>query len=158
MSEIKTGQELILENVLSFRSKMTPDRVQDKMTDIGRYLKNNNVKNNGTLVTTSFSVEIIDGKQVIDMEILIPVDKKPVDLNGYRYKERFHLVNALYLKHIGNPQLIQDSYNLLQHYMEDNKLQPITGGYNVTVKKPGQNGPVDEMETDIYIGINPNSL
>ena len=92
------------------------------------------------------------------MEILVPMDK-PIELSGeYKLKKVFHLVNAVYARHIGNPNLLQNTYNNMMQYINENELSPITSGYNVNVKELQQGDSMDEMIVDIYIGVNPSVL
>ncbi|MDR1329151.1 MAG: AraC family transcriptional regulator, partial [Oscillospiraceae bacterium] len=60
--------------------------------------------------------------------------------------------------HTGNPAGIQSTVNELLAYIQQNGLQPITSGYNVTVKEAKTPLEVDEMVVDIYLGISPNIL
>ena len=71
------------------------------MQNIGKFLEQNNIKKNGPIVTATFAVEQSSGQPLLDMEIMVPMDK-PVELTGeYRLKEAFHLVNAVYARHKG---------------------------------------------------------
>ncbi len=55
---IEEGKELKMENVLSLRKKMRQADVQQEMLKIGEFLKKNNIKKNGPIVTATFSVEV----------------------------------------------------------------------------------------------------
>ncbi len=158
MAKIEYGKELKLENVLSLRKKMAQSEIQSEMMKIGKLLEEKQVKKNGPVVTTTFSMEQVNGQPLLDMEIFVPMDRK-VDIDGeYRVKEVFHLLNAVYARHEGNPNLLQNTYNEMIKYVQDNGLQQITGGYNVNVKdlKPGDS--IEDMVMDVYIGVSPNKL
>lgn len=92
------------------------------------------------------------------MEILVPIDRQVELIGEYRLKKVFHLVNAVSIRHHGDPNLLQNSYNELMAYLRENGLQQITSAYNVNVNdlQPGQS--LDEMIIDVYIGINPSIL
>ncbi|QEN03560.1 hypothetical protein EW093_02205 [Thiospirochaeta perfilievii] len=92
------------------------------------------------------------------MEILIPIKHSVKIDNTYLLKKEFHLTNAIFKKHVGNPNLIQNTYNEMNTYIQVNGLQPITSGYNISVKDQTHGISVDEMEIDVYIGVNPNKL
>jgi len=47
--EIKENQELIMENVLSFRGKVTQQQMQEEMVKIGQVLQKLGVQKNGQL-------------------------------------------------------------------------------------------------------------
>ena len=158
MAQIETGKELKLDNVLSLRKKMTQMEIQQEMMKIGKFFEEIGIKKNGPVVTATFAMEQNGGQPLLDMEILIPMDKK-VSLDGeYILKEKFHLVNAVYAKHIGNPNLLQNTYNQLMAYINDNKLHQITVAYNAQVKDMKLGDSIDDMVMDVYIGVNPSIL
>lgn len=66
------------------------------------------------------------------------------------------MVNAVVVKHIGNPNSLQISCEELNQYIINNQLNPITVGYNVTKKVDKIN--LENTEIDVYVGINPNYL
>jgi len=84
---------------------------------------------------------------------------KRVELEGeYRVKDLFHLVNAVYARHEGNPATLQGTYNEMMAYMQKNQLQQITVGYNVNVKDMLPGMSIDELVMDVYIGVNLSML
>lgn len=97
MLTIEKNRELKLENLLYLRKRMTAQEMNKEMTHIGQ--------------------------QIMDIEIMIPLDKKVALPAPYGFKEVFHLVHAIYARHMGNPATIQNTYNQLMHYMKENQLQ-----------------------------------
>lgn len=132
--------------------------VEKEMQKIGVYLQKNNSKKAGPLITTTFNIENIDGEQLLDMEILVPIDKEIEVLEKYQFKKKFHLLNAVYARHEGNPKFLQETYNKLMKYIQINNLVQITSAYNVNVKDPTSAEDFDDMVIDIYIGVSPNIL
>ena len=158
MTVIETGKSLGLENVLSLRKKMTQPEVQQEMIRIGQYLKEKGIKKNGPVVTATFAMEQVEGQPLLDMETLVPMDKQ-VDLGGeYRLKKVFHLVNAVYARHEGNPNLLQNTLNQVVQYMRDHGLRQITTAYNVNVKELRSGESPESMVVDVYIGLDPSTL
>lgn len=104
---IKENQQLILENVLSFRDKMTQQQMQKEMVKIGQLLKRLDVRKNGPIVTATYSVEQIGNEQVMDIEILISLDRKVELPKEYTLKPIIKIVNALYIRHEGHPARLQ---------------------------------------------------
>ena len=158
MTVIETGKSLRLENVLSLRKKMTQPEVQQEMMKIGQYFQEKGIKKNGPVVTATFAVEQVDGQPLLDMEILVPMDKQ-VDLGGeYRVKIVFHLVNAVYARHEGNPNLLQGTLNEMVKYIHEHGLRQINAAYSVNVRelKPGDS--LEDMVADVYIGVDPSTL
>ena len=158
MTVIETGKSLRLENVLSLRKKMTQPEIQQELMKIRQYFGEKGLKKNGPVVTATFAVEQVDGQPLFDMEVLVPMDKQG-ELDGeYRLKRVFHLVNAVYARHEGNPNLLQGTLNEMVKYIKVQGLRQITAAYNVSVKelKPGDN--FEGMVVDIYIGLDPSTL
>lgn len=155
---VEQGRELRLENVLSLRKKMDRSEINVEMMKIGKWVNDNGLKKAGPIVTATFGVENVDNQQILDMEILVPIDRAAESSGEYRFKEVFHLVNAIYAQHKGNPALLQNTYNKMVAYLQDNRLQQITAAYNVNVSElqPGQS--LDEVIVDVYIGVNPSIL
>jgi hypothetical protein len=152
MIKIEEGKELIYENVISFRGVMTQVEMQDRMQKIGKLVQDNQLTLSGKVTTTTFA---IDPSSKFDMEILVPVDRAlelPVE---YKFKKEFKLFNAVYARHVGNPALINSTYEAMNKYVEDKELIRISSGYNVTVNESSN---MDDFIIDVYIGVNSNIL
>lgn len=155
---IETGKELIFENVLSLRKKMTQMQIQEEMLKIQEFLKQHNLAKNGPVTTATYAIDQNGGNPILDMEILIPLDKEFEASGDYVFKKLFHLVNAVCIHHEGNPAQLQNTYNELNSYIMQNNMSPITAGYNVTVSEPKPGESLDDFKVDVYIGINPSVL
>ncbi|NLM98352.1 MAG: AraC family transcriptional regulator [Halanaerobiaceae bacterium] len=153
-----TNKELKMDNILSLRKKLKQNELSDEINMIHNYLAENRIKRAGPLVTAIFNVEQVNGEQIIDIEILAPMDKKNGLPEKYNFKEKFYLTNAVYARHEWNPAFLQETYNKLIKYINDNNLQQITPAYNVYINEFSSINDLDEMIIDIYIGINPNIL
>lgn len=158
MLDIKEGQELKLENVLSLRKKMTREELQQEMVKIGNFMQQNNLKKSGPVVTTTLSIDQTGTSPILDMEIIVPLDKEFSFSEPYRMKKVFHLKNAVYVRHEGDPQLLQNTLNSMVQYIQNKNLQQITPAYNVTVSEPKPGEGIDKLIIDAYIGVNPSVL
>lgn len=158
MAIVEAKKEFKLENVLSLRKKMTQEEINSEMMKIGKLFQDNGIKKAGPVVTVTFAMETKNGQPLLDMEILIPMDKKVELPTEYVFKPVFHIVNAVYARHEGNPANIQNTYNDMLAYINQNKLQQITAGYNVQLKDMLPGMTPDEMIIDVYIGVSPNIL
>jgi effector-binding domain-containing protein len=144
-------------NLLSLRKKMTQQDLQTEIIKIQKYLQIKSLNKIGPLITATFAVDQAI-TPVMDMEILIPIDKEFLSEGEYKFKKEFHMINALKIEHHGNPIQLQNTYNELNKYILENNLQPITAAYNVTVRDAMDISEIDNVQIDIYIGINPNIL
>ena len=72
---IEQGRELRIENVLSLRKKVVQNELNNEMAKIGIFLNDNSLKKVGPIVTATFAVDAVNGQPLLDMEILVPIDK-----------------------------------------------------------------------------------
>ena len=113
---VRKDQELILENVLSFRGKVTQQQIQVEMMKIGQLLQKLGVQKNGPTTTATYAVEQLGNEQLMDVELLIPLDR-PIQLpSEYTFKPIIKIVNALSIRHEGHPIKLQESINKLNEY------------------------------------------
>jgi effector-binding domain-containing protein len=153
-SGILENQELLMTNVLSFRKTLTAMDFQRETERIGMFVGSSGLTKTGPTVTATFAVE----GQVMDIEILIPLDKPFTPPEGCTFKAEFRLINAVVIRHTGNPSTLQESCDKLMAYVQERGLQPITCGYNVTGREALTPLEIDQMIVDVYIGISPNIL
>lgn len=154
---IETGQELYLNNLLSFRKQLTQAEVQKEIADIESFIKENGLTIVGPKISTTYSVTQAM-TPTMDIEILIPVDKKITETDRYKLKKEFKLTNCLKTSHKGNPMTFQNTIMELQKYIEENKLIPISTLYTVTIKDAKTQEELDNFHSDAYISISPNVL
>ncbi|MDR0906632.1 MAG: AraC family transcriptional regulator [Oscillospiraceae bacterium] len=155
---IKENQEFRLTNLLSFRGKMSAAELQEISHRINTFIELGGYKKTGPTVSCTFSVEPQGSEQLIDMEILVPLDREFTPPEGCTRKPEFLLTNAVTIRHIGNPAGLQETAEQLVAYIQSRELTPVTAGYNVAVQDAKTPLEIDNMIVDIYLGINPNIL
>jgi len=122
MADIETNKSIILENLLSLRKKMLSTEINEEMIKISKLFAANGIKKAGPIVTTTFAVL---ENNVLDMEILVPMDKIFELPNEYKFKPKFKLTNAIYARHCGNPAFLQEVCNEMVEFISRNGLQQI---------------------------------
>jgi len=154
MFEIEMGKELLLENLITFRGFVTQNEMSQVLEEIEEILQKNDLQRKETPVTVTYEMK----EELIDIEILIPVegDLSKINNDKFRVKNKIRIVNAVVIHYIGNPNELQVAYNELNKYIFDNGLNVITAGYNVTKKVSSLD--INNTEIEIYVGINPNIL
>lgn len=152
MIEIKEGQKLEVNNLLSFRGKVKQDEIEKIGKDMESYIERLDAKKVDNPITATFLLE----NDLIDFEILIPINKKIVSSEKYVFKEKLKITNAIVGIHRGNPDLIQNTLNELNQYILENKILPITVGYSVIKNVELTN--LNETVIYYYLGINSNIL
>ena len=156
--EIQTNQLYEMKNVISYRAKMTQKEMNIAMNRLMTLINDNGLTQSGYITTSTFSIEKAGNTELIDIEILCPVDKICRLPQEYTFKPVFRLANAVKITHKGDPVNLQETANLLISYINENKLTPITSMYNVTVREPKSPVDVDNMVVDMYIGVSDNIL
>ena len=158
MNEITENVALEMTNVLSYRNKSTQKQLVMVSKEIEELLKNNNAKKVGANVSVTFAIDTTGLEPMLDVEILIPIDKTIFVSAPYTIKPVFRLRNAVKIRHKGNPALLQNTANELMEYIKNKGLIPITAGYNVTIQEISSPTDVDSLIVDIYVGVSDNIL
>lgn len=158
MNEITENVALEMTNVLSYRNKSTQKQLVMVSKEIEELLKNNNAKKVGASVSVTFAIDTTGLEPMLDVEILIPIDKTISVSAPYTIKPVFRLRNAVKIRHKGNPALLQNTANELMEYIKNKGLIPITAGYNVTIQEISSPTDVDSLIVDIYVGVSDNIL
>ena len=157
----KDMMTLQMKNVLSFRGKLDQKGLNDKRQEMYDIIKQLGVHPIYPEITTNFGSEQTENGLLIDMEILIPLDKDishevaVMNKEGLRFKPKFQLVNAVCISHVGNKEKIEDCLKELNKYMKVRNMRPITNQYSVPRKNPEN---PDEIIMDILVGVDPNIL
>jgi effector-binding domain-containing protein len=156
---IQENQELRMANVLSFRKKAAMAVFQDEISRITEFVNEGRFTKSGSTATVTYSVETDgDGAQLLDMEVLMPLNEPFSPPDGCVCKPAFRLMNAVKIRHEGNPAGLQSTANELLAHIRQKGLQPITPVYNVTVKEARTPLEADGMIVDMYLGVSPNIL
>ena len=121
------------------------------MLKIGQVFKDLGVRKNGSITTATYAVEQVANEQAMDIEILIPMDRKIKLPNEYTFKPIIKIVNALCIRHKGHPGGLQDTINRPNSYILEHKKQVITATYNVTVKDAMSQEELNDMIIDVYV-------
>ncbi len=151
-------ETLELKNVLSYRGKVTQQELIAKSREIELLLRDWQVEQTMRAVTTTFAVEQTASGPLVDVEILVPLDREISPPAGYTWKPHFLLTNAVVVQHKGDPSGLQNSVNDLNAYIAEHQLVPITTGYNVTMRDAKTPADIDSVEIAVYVGISPNVL
>jgi effector-binding domain-containing protein len=147
-----------MKNVLAIRKKMGQQEIQQTLVGMGNIIKDLGANKSGTVVTTTYAVEQAVTGPMLDMEILVPLNKEVTVSEPYIFKPLFHLKYAVYARHEGNPQLLQNTLDQMMAYIQENKLTQITSVYSVNINELKQGDSINGMVTDLYIGVNPSVL
>lgn len=153
MIEIFKNREYSADDILSFRGKVRQEEINNIMLQMNRVIEEANAKINGPAITAIHSIESNAGSQVCDFEVMIPLNTNIPSNDKFVFVEKFSLKNALMFRHIGNPENMNAEMQEFIKYINDNKFQPVTPFYNITVKAAKSPDDIDGMVIDIYVGV-----
>lgn len=158
MNEIIENASLEMENVLSFRGKVTQQQMIQITKEMQNIIDSNNAHKTLSGVSATFAIDTASSVPMMEVEIMYPLDK-PITVSApYVFKPVFRLRNAVKIRHSGNPPLMQNTANELMAFIKEKGLMPVTVGYNVTVQEPSSPTDVDSLIVDMYVGVNDNIL
>jgi len=100
---VETNKGLLMENVLSYRTKVTQQEFPKVIHRINEVIIQSGAKKWGHMTTVTYGVEDLNGHQIMDMKVLIPLDKEIDAPKGFEFSSAFKLPNALCIRHEGHP-------------------------------------------------------
>ncbi|MCL1995869.1 MAG: GyrI-like domain-containing protein [Defluviitaleaceae bacterium] len=151
---ILTNQVLEIENLLTIRFKDKQENIQKNIAKLAQYAMEQKVERKGNAISTTYEVD--PGTGEMDMEVYFPIDRAIPGYDNIVFKEKLYLYNCLVIKHKGSPEKVQETYDKLNKYIEENRLLSISSGYNVTINDVTSIDEIDKFEVDVYISVSPN--
>lgn len=153
IGDIIENQSFESENVLHYHGWVTQQQMNEIFAKADSMMNKYQAKNNGPVTTATRAVEMRDGQPVMDLDVFIPLDKEIETSDGFDFIKQFKLENALKLRIEGSPQQAEAAMQKLNEYIISNSLTPSTPACMVTVKGATTPLELDNMITDIYVGI-----
>ena len=153
IGEIITNQMLELNNVLHYNGWVTQQQMNEVFAKADELMNKHQAKNNGPVTTATRALEMRDGQPTMNLDVFIPLDKEITVLDGFDFIKQVKIENALKLRIEGSPQQAEAAMQKLNEYIITNSLQPSTPACMVTVKGATTPLEIDNMITDIYVGI-----
>ncbi len=149
--QIMTQQWFENKNLLSYKTRVE----LEKMPELISYVENNIDAIDLSIVgDIIFSVDEAAKElnvSIVDVELLIPVNRRFVSSSRYVFKPVFRLENAVLVKYCGHFYELPDAHQKISEYLLSNKLQPITKIYHVLRRMHEDKGVID-----MFVGINGN--
>lgn len=150
---IITKQQLMLDNLLSYKTRVEKHRLPELIRFAAENIDAMDLRKCGDTIF-SIQEEISEpGISIVDVELLIPVDRSFGSSVRYVFKPVFRLENAVLMKYCGTFSGLSDAKAELAEYLARSGFQPLTKAYCVVRNQSGEN-----CVLDIMIGINGNSL
>lgn len=153
IGNIETNTSLFYENVLHYFGKISQKDSSEIFSTIERIIRENGAEKAGNTLTVSNSASEENGMQVIEVDLFVPLNKPIKMPNGFELIENFSVKNALKLRVIGSPAQFETAVKKMSEYVTENNFTPTTPLLIETVKECTGLLDVENMITDIYIGI-----
>ena len=151
--EINQEEIYLVEQVITYRGKVNNKLLNNVMEQLFSAINDAGLKINGSTITAIHSIENDCGDQIIDIEIIVPINGVMTSTDEFVYRDRFEINNALMFRHIGNPQTMDSEMQEFSRYMQENNLKPVTPFYNVTVKTASNPEETDDVVIEVYVGV-----
>jgi len=151
---VETNQQLHMTNLIAFRKNVRAAELHGYAEKMLAYFESHGAKKVGGSVSATYAV---DG-DMMDIEVYIPVDKEIPSSEEFVFKPKLYLCNCIKVNHKGNPQLLEETINKLNDYIENHNLTPISACFTVTLKEITNPSDAELFEMDAYISISPNLM
>ena len=148
---ILLNKEIEISNLVSQIGKFSTDELQKVIQNMIMEHKKYVDSSKEYIITTTKAIEIVEEKQILDVEVLLPISYRISVDKPYIFKEAIKITNALYTK-VEQVEKLNEAMNEVNQYILSNGLQPITSAYIVQTKQE------DKHTFEIYTGLNPNIL
>ena len=151
--QINKVKEYNIANVLKFRGKIKGNEANNILSSALTKIGKEGFAINGPIISATHSIENDCGNQIFDFELIIPINGVMTSSDGFVYKDKFEINNALMFRHIGNPQTMNTEMQEFNQYIKNNNFKPVTPFYNVTVRSASSPSEIDNIIMDIYVGV-----
>lgn len=129
--QIIDHQHIEFENALSYTTKVEANKLPALLGYIVQNTDALGLEITGNLVFTITGFHEFTDKCILDIEILIPVNKAFLSSERYIYKPRFRLVNAVSCRIDSSIRELIDIRIRLSEYLIDNNLKAISNIYYI---------------------------
>ena len=151
--EVIENQYISVKNVLSYLTRVAGKAFGDFISHIHKSTEVLDLKAEGKIMFSVIGTHSIPEDTVMDIEVLVPVDRAFESTSKYVCKPEFKLENALCVRHYGSYVDLMKTDKLLNDYLTEKKLKAITNTYFVIERNSGNDSIVS-----LYVGINGNIL
>ena len=151
MNTIIRNQMKLMSNLLSYRTRVEAFRLADLIRFASQNIDAMDLVQSGDIIFSILEEINEPHISILDVELLIPVDRRFKSNVHYVFKPVFKLENAVMLKYCGKFSEVSSAAGILLEYLMQNHMQAITKIYYVVRTLHDDTGVVD-----IMAGVNGN--
>jgi effector-binding domain-containing protein len=151
--QVDFNRELKYSTVVTIRKKILQEAIPDELVNIERFIDDAGLKKRGPVITTVSALDYENGAQLIELEIVIPVDRRFTPRQGYEFREDFRIPNAVCVRFRDRPERLQLAYQAAQTAMRDKGLKPVGSFYNVYVEHEIGGRIRENVDIDVYLPV-----
>ncbi|SFR80971.1 hypothetical protein [Anaeromicropila populeti] len=123
---IEEGYNLFFENVVVYRARLKQEDFQDAIQNVMTQIFNSGAKLEGKMMTVSHDSNWEDGQLVVDIEYILPIDKK-IELTGkYKVINGYKFEKFILWKYCGSQDEFQSALCKFNQYLVEEKISPST--------------------------------
>jgi effector-binding domain-containing protein len=148
---IEINKSIEFTNLLSIRNRLSPSQISGCLMNMQQTIEERKIAAKGPSITATYGAEVINGEHVIDLEMLIPVQRLELAPASYQIRDFLQITDALYTRHIGDPTKLQLTMATILKYIQTNSYKIVFPIYNVN-SKDEVDGERREV-IDIYINV-----
>ncbi len=146
-------QQLWYDNILSYRTRVEETSLLSFLKHVQKNIDAIGLKISGDMFFSIDESISGDGKTILGLELLVPVDKQFKSSCKYVFKPKFRLENAVMGKFSGTTDEFKKAEKTLYDYAKGKNLKAITDVYYLIKNIHDENCVVD-----MYLGTSGNSL
>lgn len=149
--KIEINKKLQIKHAVYIREKVKSQDINTEINEVINFLKTNQLNKTGAIASATLGIEQKASGNLIELEIICPVDANFKTQGKYQYIHDFTIENSLYIRYEGLPNQLPNVYEELLNYIKQNELTPATPVYTLTIKEPTLDSA--GCIIDIYIGV-----
>ncbi len=152
ISEIIKNQTVSMKNVLYYKAWVTPKNSDEHFRKMNCLIDDRRAKKVGSIIIVSNAVKNKEGEALIEIEVFVPLDKKIVVTNEFKFISKMIVMNAIKIRIEGGFVEWQRATNVISEYIRSSNLQPTTPIMIKMIKAPIEPLDSNEMIIEIYVG------
>jgi len=147
--EILSGQELKIQNLISFRKNAQAPELGQHTNKLLAYINEQGANRTGGNISAKHNMQ----GGILDIEMFFPIDKEIPSTEDFVFVAELHLQNCVKITHKGNPQLLQGTAEKLKQFIQSNEFTTKPVSYMVMVNEITDPKDIDLFEMDLYMPV-----